>query len=809
MAIQQNGIITTDFGLNDFAQAIAIQADGGILIAGKSYNGNNYDFGVVRYKSNGVLDTSFGTNGKLTTAIGLSGDYASSMILQTDGRILVAGSSNINGISNFSLVRYKVDGSLDSTFGNSGKITTDVFGHSSAYSVTLQTDGKIIAAGTGFSTSAFTDSIALVRYIINGSLDNSFDGDGKVITTTASTFNEGNSVTTQPDGKILVAGTFGIESSTDDDFALLRYDIYGALDSSFGNGGIVKTPIGISSNERAFSVAMQTDGRILVAGYSGSDVALVRYNVNGSLDNSFDGDGKVTTDLGANDSATSIAVQTNGKILVAGTSSNGSNDSVVLMRYNFDGSLDTSFDGDGKVTIAEGFSSRETIVRVSIQSNGQILLAGSMFNGSNSDFLLARYNIDGSLDTTFGTNTPPPSGDTSFNIEFRFDNTVTQAIQAYFETAALRWESIITSDIPDYNGVDDVVIDVSTPYIDGVSKILGQAGPKSLRPVTDLPITGGMKFDSADVANMISKGNFDDVILHEMGHVLGIGTLWDLLGLKSGFSYTGSHALDAYRSLLGNSTVTSIPLETGGGPGTAGSHWAESVFGNEIMTGYADAVMPISKMTLGALQDLGYTVDYTKADIYTLAGNFVDSTSSLISGSLVTDTPTTSNDTLLGTTNNDSISGLAGNDVIYGLEGNDILNGATGFDSIIGGLGKDLLIGGVGKDNLTGGTGADKFKFAAVTETGITATTRDTITDFKHAQGDKIDLSAIDANTALAGNQAFSFIGTAAFSTNATGQLRFDALNHLVYGSNDADTAAEFSILLTGVTSLTASDFIL
>jgi ELWxxDGT repeat protein len=151
-----------------------------------------------------------------------------------------------------------------------------------------------------------------------------------------------------------------------------------------------------------------------------------------------------------------------------------------------------------------------------------------------------------------------------------------------------------------------------------------------------------------------------------------------------------------------------------------------------------------------------------------------------------------------------------GNNIANTLTGNSAVNVLTGYagsDILNGGAANDILIGGVGKDTLTGGLGADKFKFNAVTETGITATTRDTINDFHHAQTDKIDLSAIDAKTGLAGNQAFSFIGNAAFS--AAGQLRFDATTHIVYGSNDADIAPEFSILLTGVTSLTATDFVL
>lgn len=158
--------------------------------------------------------------------------------------------------------------------------------------------------------------------------------------------------------------------------------------------------------------------------------------------------------------------------------------------------------------------------------------------------------------------------------------------------------------------------------------------------------------------------------------------------------------------------------------------------------------------------------------------------------------------------------GGSGNDTIVGNAVNNTLSGGKGNDTIKGNAGDDVLIGGAGKDNLTGGTGKDIFKFAAVTDSGITLTTRDTIVDFNNTLDfDKIDLSTIDAKVGtgvLAGNQAFSFIGTAAFNAiNAAGQVRFDAANHIVYGSNDADATPEFSIFLTGVANLTAADFIL
>ena len=161
------------------------------------------------------------------------------------------------------------------------------------------------------------------------------------------------------------------------------------------------------------------------------------------------------------------------------------------------------------------------------------------------------------------------------------------------------------------------------------------------------------------------------------------------------------------------------------------------------------------------------------------------------------------------TSGNDEITGTAKAEKLDGLAGNDLLKGLAGNDTLIGGAGFDTLVGDAGADNLTGGSEADIFKFTALSDSGITSKTRDTITDFLSGI-EKIDLSAIDANEKLSGDQAFSFIGSAAFSkTNATGQLRFDATSHILYGSSNADSKPEFSIQLNGVKSLVADDFIL
>jgi hypothetical protein len=224
--------------------------------------------------------------------------------------------------------------------------------------------------------------------------------------------------------------------------------------------------------------------------------------------------------------------------------------------------------------------------------------------------------------------TQPPSG-SGFTITVKFsDNSLTSSQQAVFQQAAARWSEIITGDLPDVtdNGtvIDDVQIDASAPAIDGVGGILGQAGPTAIRSGRGgLPYKGAMQFDSADVARMESNGTFSSVILHEMAHVLGVGSLWQNFNLLVGAGssnpvFTGSNALREYNSIFGTN-ATGVPVENTGGQGTRDGHWRESIFKTELMTGYAEqpgTPMPISRITVGQFQDLGYTVDYAKADSY-------------------------------------------------------------------------------------------------------------------------------------------------------------------------------------------------
>jgi uncharacterized delta-60 repeat protein len=218
-------------------------------------------------------------------------------------------------------------GDLDLGFGGGTGIVTTAIGAANDYaqSVIQQADGKLVVAG--YSSNGSNWDFALVRYNADGSLDTSFDGDGKVTTDFGASTDAGNSVIQQADGKLVVAGYS--DNGGNYDFALVRYNADGSLDASFDGDGIVTTAIG-AANDYAQSVIQQADGKLVVAGrsHNGSnwDFTLVRYNADGSLDASFDGDGIVTTAIGAaNDYAQSVIQQADGKLVVAGTSSNGSN----------------------------------------------------------------------------------------------------------------------------------------------------------------------------------------------------------------------------------------------------------------------------------------------------------------------------------------------------------------------------------------------------------------------------------------------------------------------------------------------------
>jgi uncharacterized delta-60 repeat protein len=399
-----NGLAQTPVGDSaDFGQSVTVDASGRILVAGFSLVGSAYVFSVVRYNIDGTLDTSFDVDGKVLAPVGYS-SRAFSVLVQADGKIVLAGDT-FSGNRDFAVVRLNENGALDSSFGSGGIVSTPTGGFAEATSALLQPDGKILVVGTLPLGSAQYD-LSIVRYNTNGTLDTSFDTDGRVGLSVSPRNDVANAVTLQSDGKIVVAGWGWSSLSDPQDFVVARFNVNGSVDTTFGGSGTgwVKTSFGTS--DEAHAVAVQTDGKIVVAGNvynsatGGFDFALVRYNSNGTLDGEFDGDGKLTTGFGgAYNNVYSMVLQPDGKILVGGSVANDPR-GFAMARFNQDGSLDLSFGTNG--TVVSDFGTYGGGAAITLQSDGKILLAGNAGDDpGNGDFALVRYNANGTLDTAF------------------------------------------------------------------------------------------------------------------------------------------------------------------------------------------------------------------------------------------------------------------------------------------------------------------------------------------------------------------------------------------------------------------------
>ena len=370
----------------------------------------------------GQLDPTFGKGGKVTTDLGSGTETIRGSVIQSDGKIVVVGDARpLKGQqTKFTLVRYNEDGSLDTTFGDKGIVATNILGteydYSVSYALLLQGDGKIVAVGSVFDPEHHHDVFAAARYNPDGSLDESFGDGGKMrVPVNPEPLTSANdtavAVALAPDGKIVLAGSTGAYPP---DFGTARLNADGSIDETFGDGGVVITDLR-KDDDGAHAVAVQDDGKVLVAGYSSKggsadfyDFAIVRYNQDGSLDDSFGEGGKVTTDISGGDKAPdrvyAITLLPEGKIVVAGTVSAGAQMCQIhacwkngfgLAQYNADGTLDTGFGDGGKVIEDFGFSAGNySLVRT---PDGKLATAGYV---SQADFALVLYNPDGTRITS-------------------------------------------------------------------------------------------------------------------------------------------------------------------------------------------------------------------------------------------------------------------------------------------------------------------------------------------------------------------------------------------------------------------------
>lgn len=386
-----DGITTIPIGNSwDIGKAVTTQADQKIIVAGTSSNGFFTDFALIRLLSNGMLDTTFNGSGKVTTPIGNENDEALSVAMQVDGKIVVAGYTRVTPYNDFAVNRYLTNGTLDSTFNFNGKVSADILNQDDyATSMLVQPDGKILIGG--YSGYPQDYDFALARFNTDGTADTTFGINGKVLTDTGTVNDIAFSIALQTDGKIIAGGqTF---NGNDEDFLIRRYLSNGTVDSTFGIYGKRVIPIS-QFNDNAHSIALQPDGKILAAGRTFDGLldlfAITRLHGDGSIDTSFGTGGIVTSYIGTNNAvAYSINATADSKIIVCGAGTIAASSVFAVVRYTENGSLDTSFSNDGIVLNYIGTVSHARAA--TIQNNGRLLVVGDSYNGSDYDFAVARY----------------------------------------------------------------------------------------------------------------------------------------------------------------------------------------------------------------------------------------------------------------------------------------------------------------------------------------------------------------------------------------------------------------------------------
>ncbi len=345
----------------------------------------------------GPLDPAFDTDGLIITDF-TTDITGKSVAIQADGKIVVAGATSLWGIGDILVVRYNSDGSIDNSFDGDGFLSTPIAGGNSvAFGILVQSDAKILVAGN--FNNGFDQDFVLVRYLSDGTLDNSFDGDGILVTDFGGMFNDGHSFALQVDGKIIVTGISS--NAIGNNFTMVRYNSDGSLDNSFdGDGVVILDPSPYLFNTR---ISILPDAKLLVSGTADPDSGfrLLKFNSDGSVDTGFDFDGMVTTMLAfGNDNSYSHTVQSDGKIVVAGVSIPGFTFDVVVIRYNSDGSLDNTFDSDGVFT-TDIAGSNQYVTTVKIQVDGKIVVTGTTEIPGTTNFALVRLLGDGTPDPSF------------------------------------------------------------------------------------------------------------------------------------------------------------------------------------------------------------------------------------------------------------------------------------------------------------------------------------------------------------------------------------------------------------------------
>jgi uncharacterized delta-60 repeat protein len=847
-----SGIVTTDLGGSDLGQAVAIQPDGKILVAGSTDLWGSPGLALIRYNADGTLDTTFTDPGP-TRYFGDTQGSARSVFVQSDGKIVIAGSvaGSTSGTTEICVERFNADGTPDLAFAGVGR-TTPVVSPSSIVGVGLaeQGDGKIlVTGGLGWN---------VLRLNTDGSVDTTF----KAAAPSFPAFAIAESVAVQPDGKIVVAG-YGNYGLFLTDFMLVRYNADGSLDTAFdGLPGFLVKDFG-NSTDAGLSVLLQGDGKIVVSGYSDStgagDFALLRYNSDGSLDTTFNGTGAVTTDFFQGvDVGASVALQSDGKLIVSGYCTEFGQTEFAIARYNSDGSLDTTFNGTGKVTTAFG-SDNAQAASLALQSDGSIVVAGFVA-GTTDDFAVVRYKADGTVDTSFGIPAAPTGmtligtagadtllggagndsltggsgsdsmdgGDgsdlyiinaatdhpaaeihdsgTTGTDEVRFAGTTASTLTLLAGDTGIERVVMGTGTGASADTSASTALNVNASAVGNALTLIGNSGANKLTGTAfNDTIDGGGGVDTmiggagndtyvldntADVITEVSGGGIDTAMA-SVSYTLG-GNVENLV-LASNAAIIGiGNALA--NTITGNSADNVIDGKAGvdhldGGDGS-------DIYMIDVATDHPAA--EIADSGAGGIDEVRFAA--TKTSTLTLfAGD--SGIERVVIGTGTAATAVTTGTAALNVNASAAPNGLA----IYGNAGKNTLIG-TAFD--------DTIAGGSGNDTLTGGGGGDTFAFAAAPNA---SSNKDTITDFTPG----VDLLQFSLAIYSAAGSAPGALDPSEFWSSPTAVAGHAASDRFIYNTTtgvlyyDSDgngPGAAVAIALLGTSThpaLTAADIIL
>jgi uncharacterized delta-60 repeat protein len=381
--------LQTAFPNGAVAYAVAIDHHGRIVLAGATLS-DDPDIALARFTPGGALDTTFGSAGKVRTDLGAD-EYAFDVAIQDDGGIVVVGERRARVSDKIVVERYRPNGTLDQGFANAGTALTG-FGRrfQSASAVAISPDGGIVVAGS--TSNGITSRSALARYLPDGRLDRDFGGDGRVTVDVSRSGERFTDVVVQPDGRIVAAGWS--ELSLVPAFVAVRTTVEGRLDETFSHDGIARIDVAPGA-DKAMALALQGDGKVVLAGASSAagrdEWSVIRLGPRGHLDTDFGERGRVVSDFGAGfDEADGVVVQPNGRIVVAGRIRAGRHDDVGLLRLKAGGRHDRTFGAGGRV-LTDVAGGTDAARDLAIEANGKIVVAGEARIDRIERFLVARY----------------------------------------------------------------------------------------------------------------------------------------------------------------------------------------------------------------------------------------------------------------------------------------------------------------------------------------------------------------------------------------------------------------------------------